>query len=175
MPAVTLITDFTSVMATIVLVADFVRRTLEAKQTISALEERSRLTLESYNRLLTAEQATNAVRHEMRHHMTALSGILEDGDTERARRYIASVSDEMNQIPAGRYSRNILVNVIAGTYLGQARKEGIQVEYRLDVPEKLNMEDEDLSVFFTNMLQNALEACEKWIPGRTAISGCRCT
>lgn len=50
----------------------------------SVLRERSRLTLEGYERVMRAEEETNAARHEMRHHMVALAGILQDGDLQRA-------------------------------------------------------------------------------------------
>lgn len=163
-PAVTLFANVASITVTLIVFSEFVRRTLHTRQEMSALEERGRLTLESYERLLAAESATNAMRHEMRHHMTALSGFLSGGDTERAARYAASVMGEMDQFPAGRYSLNLLVNVIASTYLDRAKAEGVRVEHRLNVPAELAIADEDLSVLLSNLLQNALEACEKMRP-----------
>lgn len=159
-----LIADISAAMAVILLVLEFIRRTIRTKEMIGILEERSRLTLEGYNRVLKAEEATNSARHEMLHHMTALMGILNNGETERACTYIASVTDEINHLPAVRYSQNILVNVIAGTYLDKAKDQGIQVEYSLPIPAKLDIADEDLSVFLTNMLQNAVQACERMDP-----------
>lgn len=163
-PAVNLLTDVCAFMSVIILVLEFVRRTVDAKRMASALEERSRLTLEGYNRMLRAEDATNAVRHEMRHHMTALMGILKEQETERACNYISSIVTELEELPAAKYSRNILVNIIAGTYLDRAKAQGIKVEYHLPVPSDLKIADEDLSVFLTNMLENALEACMRMNP-----------
>ena len=79
MPFVNFVMDICSVMAVLLLLWSFVRRTIRARETISVLSERSRLTLEGYERMLRAQEATNAVRHEMRHHMTALAGILRAG------------------------------------------------------------------------------------------------
>ncbi len=161
LPIVSFLADIISVSAMVIMVTGVIRRALNVNAEIVILKERSRLTLESYNRLVEANKFTNSARHEMRHHMTALSGILESGDIQRARRYITSVTSEMDQMPEGRYSHNLLVNVIAGTYLNQAKAEGIQVDARLNVPPELPMADEDLSVFLSNMLQNALEACRR--------------
>lgn len=160
-PAVHLITNICGIMVTILLFFEFIRRAIETKETIAILEERSRLTLEGYNRVLKAEEVTNSVRHEMLHHMTALMGILKNGEEERACEYIASVTDEIIHLPTVRYSQNILVNVIAGTYLDKAKEAGIQVEHSFQIPADLEISDEDLSVFLTNMLQNALQACER--------------
>lgn len=160
-PLVDLTTEVTSGIVLIVTITEFVRRTLRSRQEMSVLQDRTRQTMEGYERLLAAEDATNALHHEMRHHMTALSAILGEGDVGRASRYVEAVMGDLKQLPVGRYSQNMLVNVIAGSYLDRARAQWIRVESQLNVPPELNIEDEDLSVFLSNMLQNALEACER--------------
>lgn len=160
------LTDICGIMTIIIVLLEFIRRTIRARQMISVLEERSRLTLEGYNRMLKAEEATNSVRHEMRHHMIALMGILKEDGNKRACDYIAAVTEGLDALPAFRYSQNLLVNVIAGEYLDRAAAQGIEIEYSLSVPVDLEMADEDLSVFLTNMLENALEACEKMDGGQ---------
>lgn len=115
--------------------------------------------------MLRAQEATNAARHEMRHHMTALAGILREGDAERAGRYVAALSSQLDELPSGRYSPNMLVDVIAGSFLDQAKAEGIRVEHSLSLPERLPIPDEELSVFLNNLLENALQACRRMEPG----------
>jgi len=160
-PAVTLLTNICAIMVVILLVVNFIERTWKTKAMVSVLEESSRLTLEGYNRMIEAELATRAARHEMRHHMTALIGMLKEEEIERAKEYILAIDKELLELPTMRYSHNILVNAIAGAYLDKAKKLGIEVLYRFEVPEKLNIADEDLCVFLTNMLENAVEACER--------------
>lgn len=160
-PAMEPVNYVISVMTIIAVILEFIFRTMRTLQQNSVLKDRARQTLESYNRLLEREEATSAVRHEMRHHMTALSGILQTGDIGRANRYVDAVIGDLEQIPEGRYSKNMLVNVIVGSYLDQARAEQIQEEHHLNVPPELDIADEDLSVFLSNMMQNALEACRR--------------
>lgn len=164
-PAISLVTDITSYMTVIMVVTEVVRRTMQSRRTVDVLRERSRLTMEGYERMLRAEEQTNAANHEMRHHMTALAGLLQDGDTARASEYIASVTDALDKLPTVRYCPNVLVNAIAGVYLDQAKAQGIRVDHSLRVPAELGIADEDLSVFLTNLLENALHACQKVEPG----------
>ncbi len=159
------VTDIVSYMTLIAVAAEVIRRTVQTRRTMDILRERERQSLENYHHLLAAQEATSALRHEMRHHFNALAGILESGDVKRASDYAAAVAGEYEQLPTGYYSRNMLVNIIAGTYLDQARKIGIRTDYRLDVPAELDIADEDLSVFLSNMLQNALEACQRMEAG----------
>lgn len=165
-PLVELIAGSSSIMAVIVLVLRYVRRTVHTGQMVTALQENSRRAMEGYERMLQAEESTAAVRHELLHHMTALAGLLDEGDAPRAREYIASVTDGLERLPTVRYSPNMLVNVVAGAYLDRAKAQGIRVEYSLPVPEKLLITDEDLSVFLTNMLENALNACMRVDPAK---------
>lgn len=166
LPFVHFVTDGCSVLAAIVLVSEFVRRAVRMRETVSILEERSRLTLEGHERAARAEEATNAARHEMRHHLAVLSGLLKEGDASRAEEYLAELTETIDRLPQVRHSPNLLVNVIAGTYLDRARDEGIRVEHSLNVPANLEIPDRDLSVFLTNMLENALQACLKLGPER---------
>lgn len=163
-PVMEFVTGVISSLTVIAVILEFLRRTIYTWQEMSVLQDRTRQTVESYNRLLETEEITNALRHEMSHHMTALSGILKAGDIKRADRYVDAVIGDLAQIPEGRYSKNMLVNMIVGSYLDKARKEQIRVEHHLNVPSELNIADEDLSVFLSNMLQNALEACARMEP-----------
>ncbi len=163
---VTPITDIISYLTVATMLVEVVRRTMLNRRTVAVLRERERRTMESYERMLAAENATNALHHEMRHHMTALSALLQSGDIQRANSYVDAVAGDLEQLPTGRYSQNVLVNVIAGSYLDRAKEQKIRVEHRLNVPPELNIADEDLSVLLSNMLQNALEACERMEPGR---------
>ncbi len=156
-----LVADICSAAAVVFLAVDTLGRRLKAYRTMDMLEERSRIAVTEYERLLSAEEATSAVRHEMRHHMAALSGLLQSGETGRAAEYVAAVQGDLDRLPNMQYSPNMLVNALAGMYLDKAKREGVRVEYALDVPAKVGIADEDLTVLLTNLLENAVQACEK--------------
>ncbi len=87
--------------------------------------------------------------------------MLKNGDTAGAGEYIASVAEDLENLPASRYSKNLIVNVIAGAYLDRAAQQGVRVDYSFDLPERLALSDSDLCVLVTNILENAVEACER--------------
>ncbi len=150
-----------AVTVTSAVIIEFVKRTLRTRELINVLSEQNRYAMESYKRIAASEEATYAARHEMRHHMVVLSGMLQEGDTDKAREYAAALTDEYDELPKGRYSKNTMVNIIAGTYLERAKSLGVETEYSLNLPETLPIADTDLCVFITNMFENALNACEK--------------
>ncbi len=155
------ITYVCAVTATAAVIIEFVKRTLRTRELINALETQNRQAMEGYRRMAEAEEATYSARHEIRHHMLMLSGMLKDGAADKAREYAAALTEEYNELPEGQYSKNTMVNIIAGSYLSRAKARGIEVKYSFNLPETLPVADTDLCVFLTNMFENAVQACEK--------------
>ncbi len=149
-----------AITATVVVIIEFAKRTLRTRELINSLAEQNRYAMESYRRMTAAEEATYSARHEMRHHMIVLSGMLRNGASDRAFDYISALSEEYNELPEGQYSKNTMVNIIAGSYLDRAKAQGINVNYSFSLPETIPIADTDLCVFLTNMFENALNACE---------------
>lgn len=156
-----LVADICAVFSVISLFTYTIQHRVDAFRTVDILEKRSRIAMADYERMLRAQEATSAVRHEMRHHMAALSGLLQSGETDRAAEYVAAVQGDLDRLPDMQYSPNMLVNALAGMYLDKAKRAGVRVEYALDVPAKVGIADEDLTVLLTNLLENAVQACEK--------------
>lgn len=149
-----------ALVAVILLIENFIKRTLHTRQMVGVLEEKNYLTTQNYKMLLQSNAKTKAVRHEMRHHMNALYAFINNNDAKRASEYIASVEKELEKISDSVYCNNILINAIAGKYINQAKENNIDVDYQLLVPETIGIADE-LCVLITNMLENAVEACER--------------
>lgn len=161
---VSFLSETCAVLAAAGLLSSFLTRTLRMRETLKVLEERSRFAMESYHQMVREEESTLAAKHEMRHHMIAIAGMLQNQEPARALDYVQSVQEELDHLPKGRYSKNTMVNVIAGSYLERALAENIEVTSSLNIPETLPVADSDLCVFLTNMLENALNACREMKP-----------
>jgi len=99
-------------------------------------------------------------RHDIRHHITALTALLQQGDDAGAMRYIAGVQGQLAQIETETWSRNTAVNGVLLVYLAQAREAGCALEVEVSLPEELPFEEIDLCVVLANALENAIHACE---------------
>lgn len=158
-PLVTLLSATLAVMMTLLLVVEFIRNTIETKNRADLLQARSEMAMESYRMMRTASEHTYAAQHELRHHVMALQGMLEQNEAQKALQYMSAISGTIDALPSARYSDNLLVNTTAGVYLEHAKREGISVRHSLILPESLRIEDCDLCVYLTNLMENAMEAC----------------
>lgn len=99
-------------------------------------------------------------RHDMRHHMTALSALLQDGNYDEALRYVADWQGQLTQIEAETWCRSAAVNGVLSSYLAQAREAGCTTEVSVSLPREFPFEEVDLCVVLANALENAIHACQ---------------
>lgn len=161
LPFVTAVTQITAYSTAILLVWHSIDRSFEQQRERQALAERGRLTLMHYQNLLDYEENDRERRHEMKHHMSAIAALLDGGETERARAYIRKVAEQATGAQPVSLCRNLLVSAVVGRYLQAARDRGIDASAHILVPAEIRIADEDVCAYLTNLLENALEACEK--------------
>lgn len=76
-----------------------------------------------------------------------------------------SSTGKKEELPQLYYTENFLVNAILSGRLGPAGNAGIRIECEVRVPENLPIADADLCMLLSNLLDNAVEACER-LPAR---------
>lgn len=157
-----LLSSIYSLTAAVTLISNFISGVINDKKNMAVIGERYRFAVSNYKMLLKAENETKRARHEMSHHIKAISVFLSENKIDEANNYIASVSNNLNSLPALRYCNNLLINAIVGACIEQSQAEEIKVNYNINVDEKIGIDDSDLSVLIENMLDNALEACRKF-------------
>ncbi len=102
-------------------------------------------------------------RHDMRHHLALINSYLIDDNKEGAQKYIAEVQKTIDDAVIEKYCSNYTVNLILYAYISHAKEERIVVETHMDLEESPVISDMDLCVVFSNIIENAINAC-KCIP-----------
>ena len=103
-----------------------------------------------------ARQARQA-RHDLRHQLNQISMLVEEGDMEGLREFLAR---SVSRIPSleTRFCENSAADSVVGYYCGLCGREEIPIHVRLDLPETLPVDEMDLCLVLSNLLENALEA-----------------
>ena len=100
-------------------------------------------------------------RHDMRHHLNLINALLADDNKEAAQKYIADVSQSIEDSVVKSYCSNYAINLILNSFLTKAKEEEILIETQIDLPQKNTASDMDLGVIFSNALENAIHACRR--------------
>lgn len=134
---------------------------------INILDEQMDKVTGYYNEVIEIETQTKKFRHDIKNLLIALRSLVEAGDNEKALEYI----DTMNTMCKKSASKFDTGNFIADTMLmaKQAVAEDIdtQIEFSGFIPNSI--ENVDLVILLSNILDNAIEACEK-MDGKKTIT-----
>lgn len=97
------------------------------------------------------------VQHDRRHFNNTLLSLLEQGETDRAGNLIRQQSEALPKKPQS-YCQNVSVNAAVSYYAELAHQRGIRCALRLDIPEKLDIDELSLTMAVSNLLENAITA-----------------
>lgn len=115
---------------------------------------------QDYELLQKKLELGRSYRHDTRHHMLALSALLQQGDKDAALAYMSDWQGQLTQIESRSWCKNPSVNAVLSAYMAQAEEAGCVVEAEVSLPAELPVEELDLCVALANALENAIHACQ---------------
>ena len=136
------------------------RRLRAAQEQVRDLEVQVRAAEAGLVHLRHGEREARTARHDLRHHVAALRRMAEEGAWEDCRAYLDELAEQQDAAPPLRYTGNVVANAVLAAYLAPAQAAGVRVECDVRVPERLGLGATELSVLLSNLLSNAVEACE---------------
>ena len=116
---------------------------------------------ENYKKLQMHMDEVRKTRHDLRHHMSVFQAFIDTGEAEKLSEYIKEYKTSFPDESVIAYCENYAVSSILFYYLNIAKNEGINVDVKVELPEKLSISDNDLCIIFGNCVENAIEACRK--------------
>ncbi len=99
-------------------------------------------------------------KHDFHHHLQALKGQLEAGETKRALAYLEQLDQQLMDVDTLLKTGNVALDAILSAKISQAKALGIAVTVKANVPGTLLLSDLELSIIVGNLLENAIEACQ---------------
>lgn len=108
-------------------------------------------------------------RHDTRHHLMILEGLLQQENVNEARRYIQELSGRLTLLTQTAWCANSAVNAVLAAYIAQAEEIGCSVETEVHIPAELPYGEMGLCVILANTLENAVNACQDSREGQRLI------
>lgn len=136
----------------------YIRLRARRETEMQVLSARESLTREQLAAVQESAAALGELRHEVKNHYLVLQSLYRAGEGERLDAYLSELAAEAAAIPPLAYTPHPAINAVLTAMLARARRQGIEVERRIDVPETLPFPDTELCTVLMNLLQNALDA-----------------
>ncbi len=110
------------------------------------------------------------IRHETRGHLNNIKGMLHNGEYACAEDYILRMDESMGGFELTLRTGNPVTDVIVNDKRQQCEDQGIPFRTDFHYPDSGSFDAFDVGIVLQNLLQNALEACEKVSEGERFIS-----
>lgn len=147
-----------SMIITVYIVMEIRKETeirIQEKQMYSRLESKN----EYYEKIEEAQNQIRRLYHDMNNHLNNIQIMNEN--SENAIKYIESIQNELKQARKKRLSGNAMFDIIIDEKMKVCKEKGIEFTANIDSRNTAFIENIDVSSILSNILDNAIEACEK--------------
>lgn len=122
------------------------------------LEHQIQMQKKHYKELSGQIETIRMMRHDIRHHFTQLSLLLQTQAYKDAKDYLEHLNEEVLKTGPLSFCDNYAIDILLRYYHARAEEEHIPVSIHAALPAKVNIPPEDLTIILGNILENALEA-----------------
>lgn len=142
------------------LVCDILRRERRIRED-DMYRTKVRNQTELYKALYTNYEKQRKKAHEYKNQVMCMEGLLKKKQYDELEKYIDNISGKLSGERSCIRTNNALVDAIINTKYKEMEEKGILCVLVLTELKDLPMDDDDIVVILSNLLNNAIEACEK--------------
>ncbi|MDC4244612.1 sensor histidine kinase [Clostridium perfringens] len=133
----------------------------KANSQINILEKQLDYQKNYYEKVINNYGEARKALHDMNNHMSVIKYFLENKDYKNMDDYIQSLSERIVTNKDNNICSNKVINAICFDKCERCKKEGINIRFDIIINKKLKIDDLDLCIVLGNLIDNAIEACEK--------------
>ena len=160
------------------IVVEFKRRRI-LKDNIIILEKQMKMQHKYYGGIKRYQEETRRINHDIKNHLYIINRLIIKKEYKHAKNYVNNINKKMIEDEITRVTNNKIIDAILFNKLETCKSKNIRLDLDINLPEKINIDDFDICVLYGNLLDNAIEACErikdsnqeKYIKLRSIIKG----
>ena len=119
-----------------------------------------------YEGLIVEEKKVRKLSHDINNHIMCMESM----DSEEREKYKKKIYEELDYNRNRINSGSIILDIILSEKYKECKKYGINFKYDIEFNVLKDMESVDICSIFSNILDNAVEACQKVEPGNRFIT-----
>lgn len=151
----------------------YLYKSLSEKQLLKSAKTALQQKINSAENQITVLNDANSrmavYRHDMRHHLIMLNGMLSSGQIMQAQEFISNVMADLDEITPKLFCENEIVNLLCSFYDTKAKNTGINFKVNVILSQNLPLSDTELCSVISNGLENAFlavsseDVSDKWV------------
>ncbi len=138
----------------------WIEKSISEKSQRQLLEQKQKVQIESMEALQEAYMLQRKNAHEFNRHITLLSELAEQGNLDQIKQYLVAIQRDQTKRVLAINTHNMIIDTVFNRYYYEAQKKEIDMNFVVNDFSDFYMPPEELSVLLSNLLENAVEACE---------------
>jgi len=119
----------------------------------------------NYQQISTAYRSTRKIIHDTKKHFRYINECIKKEHYSSINAYLAQLINELEDSHTSINTGNLVIDAFIGSSRAQAENEHITFTTKIQInTDYITVSDYDLCIILGNLLDNALEACQKVIP-----------
>lgn len=153
---------------------DRIQEKIRVEKELAASKDQHAIERAYYQQTVEELQKLNQTKKSYREQLEELYAMLwQEEDESKIQHALDDSDSQIKNSRLRRYCENAIVNAILSVKIQAAQKKDITCQVECAVPEDIALPPIDLCSLFTNLMDNAIEACEK-IEGKERILSIKC-
>lgn len=128
---------------------------------IQLLQERNRERMQAYQEISTHYQEQKKIIHDYNNQISCVQGLLSEKKFKEAEDYLSKFSCGLQNAIGIVDVNHPVLNVVLNQKYRQAKEKGISILFLLNDLSTIWLEEQDIVILLSNLLDNAIEGCEK--------------
>ena len=124
-------------------------------------QEQNKEKMQAYYEMSIIDENQKRLLHEYNNQLTCLTGLLQDRQYDKAETYLKQIFDTVQEGTKVVDVGNPILNVVLNQKYEIAEQKGIAILFYVNDLSDLWLEEQDIVIMLSNLLDNAIEACEK--------------
>lgn len=147
-------------MVAFYLMGDIARREQRIRED-DLYREKVKNQAEMYRSVYDSYEMQRKRAHEYKNQIMCMEGLLQNKKYAELEKYITEIGGKLSDADSNINTNNSLIDAIVNTKFREMEEHGILLVLKFNEMANLWIEDEDIVVILSNLLNNAIEACEK--------------
>lgn len=135
-------------------------------QELRMIQEQTQNQMAMYQNMQRNYEQQRRYLHDYKNQLACIQGMLAEGEVERTAGYVAELTGNVHKSADYVDANHMVVNVVLNQKYREAMEKGITMLITIGDLSKLALKEEDTVTLLVNLLDNAIEACEKQKTGK---------